>query len=143
MIQCPCCGEKLRVAMKGRRAVLTPASKGSGLRFQTNMVFYKGKGIRLTPTEYRTLSILDDSFGHMVSRERLVEGIYGLLLYDAEGPDYPSATTRVYVTHLRRKLLDTPFNIRCVWGVGYILERFDGPWKLTESEKIKYRKEAA
>ncbi|HEU0022101.1 MAG TPA: response regulator transcription factor [Dehalococcoidia bacterium] len=86
-------------------------------------VHLKGQEIRLTPTEFRILSVLVREPGRVFSRSQLVEQSMG---YNYEGLE---RTVDVHVLKLRRKLEqdpghpdpDRPEYIRTVYGMGYKL----------------------
>lgn len=70
--------------------------------------------IELSPTEYRLLSVLAANPGRVLTREQLLDQVWGL------GPGLESTAVETYVSYLRRKLGDD-LVIRTVRGVGYQL----------------------
>ncbi len=75
-----------------------------------------GQEIRMTPTEFRILSVLMREQGRVFSRSQLVEQSMG---YNYEGME---RTVDVHVLKLRRKLDKDPNHqeyIRTVYGMGY------------------------
>jgi len=70
--------------------------------------------VELSPTEFRLLSVLASNLGKVLSREQLLEQVWGL------GPGLESTALETYVSYLRRKLGDD-VTIRTVRGVGYQL----------------------
>lgn len=70
--------------------------------------------VDLSPTEYRLLSVLASNLGRVLTREQLLEQVWGL------GPGLESTALETYVSYLRRKLGDD-LTIRTVRGVGYQL----------------------
>jgi DNA-binding response OmpR family regulator len=78
------------------------------------------KPVELTPTEYRLLRVLVATPQRPLSRERLIEAVWG---YDGEiGSD---RTVDVHMRHLRQKLEDDPAHPRwlvTVRGAGYKFE---------------------
>ena len=70
--------------------------------------------VELSPTEYRLLSVLASNPGRVLTREQLLEQVWGL------GPGMESTALETYVSYLRRKLGDE-LVIRTVRGVGYQL----------------------
>lgn len=70
--------------------------------------------VELSPTEYRLLSVLASNLGRVLTREQLLEQVWGL------GPGLESTALETYVSYLRRKLGDD-LTIRTVRGVGYQL----------------------
>jgi DNA-binding response OmpR family regulator len=84
------------------------------------LVLRDGQPVELTPIEFRLLRCLANNPGRPLSREQLIEAIWG---YDSEiGSD---RTIDVHVRHLRQKLEQDPANPRwllTVRGVGYKFE---------------------
>lgn len=76
--------------------------------------------VKLTRLEFDVLAYLFDFRGHAISREELLEEVWG-----CEEPDDRShATVKSCICRLRRKLRDdaqSPKYIKNVWGVGYQL----------------------
>lgn len=70
--------------------------------------------IELSPTEYRLLSLLMDNVGRVLTKEQLLEQVWG---FD-RGTE--SSTVETYVSYLRKKFGDG-ISIRTVRGVGYQL----------------------
>ena len=83
-------------------------------------VFRAGKSIALTPTEFRLLRYLVENRRRPVSRETLIEAVWG---YSSDiGCD---RTVDVHIRHLRKKLEEDPANPRwiiTVRGMGYKFE---------------------
>ena len=80
----------------------------------------EGKGIELTPIEFKLLGTFVRARGHVLSREQLVEGAWG--------PDVFTSARIVdnHIASLRRKLGDDaadPRYLKNIRGLGY---RFDG-----------------
>ncbi|MFM9018641.1 MAG: response regulator transcription factor [Actinomycetota bacterium] len=75
-------------------------------------VFVKGEEVALTPKEFDLLTALVQSRGLVLSREQLLEKVWG---YTFLGD---SRTIDVHVRQLRRKLGDA-CPIETVWGTGY------------------------
>ncbi|MCU0521003.1 MAG: response regulator transcription factor [Anaerolineae bacterium] len=76
--------------------------------------------VTLTPLEFRLLHTLASEAGRPVSRERLIEAVWG---YSADLGN--ERTVDAHVRHLRQKLEDNPADPRrlvTVRGVGYQLE---------------------
>lgn len=70
--------------------------------------------IELSPTEYRLLSVLAANPGRVLTREQLLDQVWGL------GPGIESTAVETYVSYLRRKFGDD-LVIRTVRGIGYQL----------------------
>jgi two-component system KDP operon response regulator KdpE len=78
----------------------------------------RGRPIKLTPTEFRLLSILTRKVGSVVSHEELIREIWGT------GKDVSLGSLKLYVHYLRQKIEDHPKKPRYLlaeWGVGYRL----------------------
>lgn len=79
-------------------------------------VYLDNQEVRVTPTEFRLLSVLIKDPGRVFSRGQLVEQSLG---YNYEGME---RTVDVHILNLRRKLEQDPNHpeyIRTVYGVGY------------------------
>jgi two-component system KDP operon response regulator KdpE len=77
-----------------------------------------GQDVRLTPTEYRLLSVLVKHAGRVVTRDQLLREVWGPM--NPQQHEY----LRVYMTHLRRKLETDPLRPKLFEtdaGVGYRL----------------------
>ena len=78
-----------------------------------------GEEVELTPTEFRLLAYFIDGRGRTVSREQIIENVFG---YDFSGYD---RTVDTHVSNLRKKLeAANPDgqHLKTMYGVGY---RFD------------------
>jgi DNA-binding response OmpR family regulator len=83
-------------------------------------VHRKGRQVELTPTEFRLLAYLVDHPGRPISREALIEAVWG---YDSSVGS--GRTVDVHIRHLRKKLEDDPASPRwivTVRGIGYKFE---------------------
>ncbi len=89
-----------------------------GLEVDTEKVKVKvkGKEIKLTPSEFKILKFLLENYGKPVSREKLIESIWG---YDHDASD---RTVDVHIKHLRDKLGEYGRFIKTVRGFGYKFE---------------------
>jgi len=84
----------------------------------TRVVTWAGQSIELTPREYDLLAFMLRRPGEVLSRERVLEGVW------ANEPDPSPNLVDVYVGYLRRKL-EGPSGrrlIRTVRGTGFVLE---------------------
>lgn len=86
-----------------------------GIDFSQKTVCYGGNKINFTRKEYQIIELLVLNAGHVYSRERIYEKIWG---YDAEGDD------SVIVEHIKRirsKLAEYTADtyLETVWGMGY------------------------
>jgi len=78
----------------------------------------EGKGIDLSPTEFRLLELFLRHPGQALSRAQILSRVWG---YDAAAE---TGVVDLYVHYLRRKL-GRALRLRTVRGVGYRLERSD------------------
>jgi len=110
------------------RAVLRRVSKDapqgpSEMRFddlvidrRCHEVRVQGKGVNLTPTEFRLLEVLAEEPGRVFTRLELLDRVFG---YDYEGFE---RTVDVHVKNLRQKIEPNPKHpiyIQTIYGVGY------------------------
>ena len=91
-----------------RDIVLDPAS---------HTITKNGELLNFSRREFSLLHKLLENIGHVLSREQLMQSIYGW------GEDVDSNTLEVHIHNLRKKL-DGKF-IRTIRGVGYVLEKSD------------------
>jgi two-component system, OmpR family, response regulator len=75
--------------------------------------------IDLSAREVSLLEALFVHFGHIVSKERLLEQVYGY-----EG-DVGLNTIEVYIHRLRKKIVGSGVSLRTIHGRGYVLEMED------------------
>ena len=76
----------------------------------------QGKGVNLTPTEFRLLEVLAEEPGRVFTRLELLDRVFG---YDYEGFE---RTVDVHVKNLRQKIEPNPKHpiyIQTIYGVGY------------------------
>jgi two-component system OmpR family response regulator len=81
-------------------------------------VTVNGQPVSLTPTEYRILVAFMRSPGRVMSREQIIEGVFG---YEFDGLD---RTIDTHISNLRKKIesAGAPRQIKTIYGTGY---RFD------------------
>ena len=80
-------------------------------------VFVNNERVKLTPTEFKILSILVQNANKVVTRDALIESVWGM---DPSSAD--SYLVKLHIQHLRKKLGDTgidPKYIITVRGFGY------------------------
>jgi two-component system alkaline phosphatase synthesis response regulator PhoP len=88
--------------------------------FQRGELRHKGRAVEMTPIEFKLMGLFIRSRGRVLSRERLIEGVWGPDTY---------ASDRVvdnHIANLRKKIEPDPANpryLRNLRGLGY---RFDG-----------------
>lgn len=83
-------------------------------------VVARGERVKLTPTEFRLLSLLVEAGGRVVTHEHLLSEVWGLECID--NIDY----VHIYISHLRRKIEPDPRQPRYIITesrVGYYFDR--------------------
>ena len=111
-----------RVNTSGNKQVQIPENIQSGdiyLDTASRRVKIKEKNVTVTPTEYRLLNFFIESSGRVVSREQIIENVFG---YDFSGYD---RTVDTHISNLRKKLENSGLRkgvFSTVYGMGY---RFD------------------
>ena len=99
--------------------LLAPALKTTGpleLDRNTRRVCRAGQGVEVTAREFDLLAYLMEHQGEVLTRDRLLNAVWGLAFYGDEN------NLEVYVHYLRLKLGDTDrLLIQTVRGVGYRL----------------------
>ncbi|WP_456434521.1 winged helix-turn-helix domain-containing protein [Thermosulfuriphilus sp.] len=109
----------LRVKAVLKRARLPETSEGiihlEGLTIDEtrHQVLVEGRPIKLTATEFRLLSTLARARGRVMTREVLLDKVWG---YHFEGY---ARTVDTHIRRLRKKLGPSAELIETVWGVGY------------------------
>ena len=81
-----------------------------------SFVTWRGEVVQLTPTEFRLLEVLLAHRGKLVTREQLLEEVWGSRRPSDRG------RVRVFMVHLRRKLHDDAARPRLILtepGLGY------------------------
>ena len=90
--------------------------KGLTVEQRAHQVFYEGKEIELTKTEYDMLVYLMQNYNTVLSRDAILEKVWG---YDVE---VETNVIDVYIRHLRKKLpTEIAAIIETVRGVGYVM----------------------
>jgi len=114
-----------RVRALLRRGSTQPGSSllHGGLRLDTvaRRVCHAGQPMELSAREFAVLELLLSRQGHVVSKEQMVNHLYGW--GDEVGPN----AIEVYVHRIRKKLEAFGCEIRTVRGMGYLMERKSGP----------------
>ena len=111
-----------RVNTSGNKQVQISENIQSGdiyLDTASRRVKIKEKNVTVTPTEYRLLNFFIESSGRVVSREQIIENVFG---YDFSGYD---RTVDTHISNLRKKLENSGLRkgvFSTVYGMGY---RFD------------------
>jgi two-component system, OmpR family, alkaline phosphatase synthesis response regulator PhoP len=86
------------------------------INLEQHNVFVKDENILLTLKEYELLKFLIENIGIVLTRDRLLEHIWG---YDFDGE---TRTVDVHIRTLRQKLLEAGNIIETVRGVGYRIQ---------------------
>jgi two-component system, OmpR family, response regulator ResD len=82
-------------------------------------VFYQNKLVHCTPKEYDLLEVLISNIGHVLTREQLLERVWGFDLdRDTRTVDSHMKNLRVKLRHDCNKADDL---IHTIWGIGYKL----------------------
>jgi two-component system, OmpR family, response regulator ArlR len=90
--------------------------QGLTIEQKAHQVFYNGKEIELTKTEYDMLVYLMENYNMVLSRDAILEKVWG---YDVE---VETNVVDVYIRHLRKKLpTEIAAIIETVRGVGYVM----------------------
>lgn len=78
-----------------------------------------GAPVKLTPTEYRLLSVLMRKVGRVVTHEEIIKNVWGA------GKKEGLGSLKLYIHYLRQKLEENPrkpYYILAEWGIGYRLK---------------------
>ena len=111
-----------RVNTSGNKQVQISENIQSGdiyLDTASRRVRIKENNVTVTPTEYRLLNFFIESSGRVVSRDQIIENVFG---YDFSGYD---RTVDTHISNLRKKLENSGLRkgvFSTVYGMGY---RFD------------------
>ncbi|TSE20958.1 Virulence transcriptional regulatory protein PhoP [Tepidimonas alkaliphilus] len=107
---------RLRALIRRAHGAAHPVLRCGALELDTRQqrASVAGQPLGLTAQELRVLTVLMHRAGQVVSRDELMEQLYGL------GGERDSNTIEVFVARLRRKL--PPGSIQTVRGLGYRLE---------------------
>ncbi len=111
---------RIRVALRRRpsaRAELTAASRIGTLEvdWERHLVHVKGAPVRLTAKEFRLLRVLVEARGRVLSREALLERVWG---YDPS-LEIETRTVDFHISQLRQKLRTEAHRLVTVSGAGY------------------------
>lgn len=90
--------------------------------WERHRVTLRGKAIPLTPKEFELLKVLMQANGRVLSRERLLEIVWGY----AEAAELETRTVDFHVSRLRRKLSAEANRLATVPGTGYRFVDDDG-----------------
>ncbi|MDI6851487.1 MAG: response regulator transcription factor [bacterium] len=82
----------------------------------SSQVFFKGKELHLTTTEFKILSLLASRPGKVFSREEILSQLWGL------DKDTLERTVDAHISNLRKKLGELGKLIKNVRGLGYKIE---------------------
>ena len=107
---------RIRVLERRTRGAVVNVIRHGNIEVDTSAmtVSVDGRNVELQRREYMVLRKLLENIGHVLSRQQLVDNIYG---WDS---DLESNALDVHIHNLRRKL--HPGLIRTVRGVGYVID---------------------
>jgi two-component system response regulator QseB len=107
---------RLRALLRRSAGRAQVAIEHAGIRLDpaTQQVSYNASPVSLTPKEYQLLHELLSPPGRVMTRERLIQLLYGW------NEEAESNTLEVHIHHLRKKFSSEL--IRTVRGVGYLVE---------------------
>jgi two-component system response regulator QseB len=107
---------RIRVLERRTRGAVVNMIRHGSIELDTSAltVSVEGRNVDLQRREYMVLRKLLENIGHVLSRQQLVDNIYG---WDSE---LESNALDVHIHNLRRKL--HPGLIRTVRGVGYVID---------------------
>lgn len=110
-----------RSESEGSPSSLAGGAGDSGLHIDAGArrAWYAGQALELRPREYDLLLYLAEHRGQVLSRDRLLDGVWGMSAYIDE------RTVDVHVHRLRQKLLEIDASIDPIQterGIGYRLE---------------------
>ncbi|MDP3289421.1 MAG: response regulator transcription factor [Methyloversatilis sp.] len=107
---------RIRVLERRTRGAVVNVIRHGDIEVDTSAmtVSVEGRSVDLQRREYMVLRKLLENIGHVLSRQQLVDNIYG---WDSE---LESNALDVHIHNLRRKL--HPGLIRTVRGVGYVID---------------------
>jgi two-component system OmpR family response regulator len=110
-------------ALLRRGANATPLLVQGRLSFDTvgRRVFHDKRALDLSPRELAVLELLMMRAGRVVSKEQMVNHVYGW------GDEVAANAIEVNVYRLRKKLEPLGCEIRTVRGMGYLMDRQDEP----------------
>lgn len=105
------------LARRRNREIVDTVLNVDGMVFdpQRSQVTKDGKVIHLTLKESQLLELLVRNYGHVVTKQRIIERVWG---YNSDAVE---STINIYVHYLRKKI--NLSNLRTVRGVGYYLQR--------------------
>ena len=81
--------------------------------------FLNGQKLQLTLKEYELLKLLAESLGKVLTRDFLLDRIWGYEFYGE------TRTVAVHIRHIRAKLGDSAYLVETVRGVGYKMKKAD------------------
>ena len=113
---------RLRVTL--RRISIVSAEPTGDLRidYSAGCVTLAGEEIRLTPIEYKLLCLLSRNVGKVLTHKFITQNIWGNSL------DSTTASLRVFMATLRKKLKDSPDGVQYIQthvGIGYRMIRVE------------------
>lgn len=112
---------RVRALLRRGANAPTPMLQHGRLRLDTvgRRVFHDDQPVELSARELAVLELLLMREGRVVSKEHIVNHLYGW------GDEVAANAIEVYVYRIRRKLEPLGCEIRTVRGMGYLMERVD------------------
>lgn len=101
---------------KSKKSEILDVGPDLQIDLQRYKVYVKSSEIKLTATEFRILSILSENREWVLSREQILEKLWGNDKFVID------RTIDVHIRHLRQKLGDAGSLIKNIRGVGYKIE---------------------
>lgn len=110
---------RVRALLRRGQCGTSPVMTCGALAFDSvgRRVDINGEHVELSPRELGVLEILLARVGKVVSKEQLIEHLYG---HDEEAS---SNAIEVYVHRLRKKIESAGITIRTIRGLGYLLDK--------------------
>jgi DNA-binding response OmpR family regulator len=109
---------RVRALLRRGRGIVPAVVSYGGLTFDTvgRTAAVEGRAVPLSLHETGVLEVLLHRFGHVVSKEQLVEQLYS---YDKE---VSQNAIEVYVHRVRKKIDGAGVTVRTLYGRGYLLD---------------------
>jgi two-component system response regulator TctD len=114
---------RLRALLRRRATKMQADIRVGSLVYSQNARVFSidGNNLSLSPREHLILETLLRRAGTAVSKEVLIESIYGL------DDDVTTSAIEVHVHRLRKKLINTPVSVITLRGFGYLLKTGANP----------------
>ncbi len=114
---------RIKVALRNCNRSITKSmifeNNGLKIDFSAREVTLNGKELKLTPIEYKLLSVLAKNAGKVITHQQIMENVWGKRANDKNN------YLRIHTQHLREKLFDDPLKptfIITIPSIGYKLK---------------------